>query len=142
VSDQRGGGGLDQAVADYLATRRALGFKLERHGRLLPDLVGAVTRAGATTLSTELVLGWATQPAGRQEACAQRLSVARGFARYLQTLDPTAEVPPADFLPRRRRRASPTCTPTPRSAGCWRPRRRSDSRSAPRPTAPCSACLR
>jgi integrase/recombinase XerD len=106
-SDRGGGSDLDGAVADYLATRRALGFKLERHGRLLPDLVGALARAGATTLTTELALGWATQPAGRPEEWAQRLSVARGFARYLQTLDPGAEVPPADLLPRRRRRASP-----------------------------------
>ena len=102
-----GVGGLDWAVADYLATRRALGFKLERHGRLLPDLVGALARAGATTLSTGLALGWATQPAGRPDAWAQRLSVTRGFARYLQTLDPAAEVPLADLLPRRRRRTSP-----------------------------------
>ena len=38
--------GLNQAVEDYLTTRRALGFKLERHGRLLPHLVGYLERAG------------------------------------------------------------------------------------------------
>jgi integrase/recombinase XerD len=35
------------------------------------------------------------------------LSVARGFARYLRTLDGTCEVPPADLLPGCRRRLAP-----------------------------------
>ena len=38
---------------------------------------------------------------------AIRLSIARGFAVYLQSLDPATEVPPADLLPRKRRRADP-----------------------------------
>jgi integrase/recombinase XerD len=99
--------GLNQAVEDYLTTRRALGFKLERHGRLLPHLVGYLEHAGAATVTTELALAWATQPEGHPDESAKRLSVARGFARYLQTLDPNAEVPPADLLARQRRRASP-----------------------------------
>jgi integrase/recombinase XerD len=33
--------------------------------------------------------------------------VVRGFAGYLHTLDPTAQVPPPDLLPGRSRRAVP-----------------------------------
>ena len=99
--------GLNQAVEDYLTTRRALGFKLERHGRLLPHLVGYLERAGAATVTTELALAWATQLEGHPDESAKRLSVARGFARYLQTLDSNAEVPAADLLARQQRRASP-----------------------------------
>ncbi len=99
--------GLNQAVEDYLTTRRALGFKLERHGRLLPHLVGYLERAGAATVTTELALAWATQSEGHPDESAKRLSVARGFARYLQTLDSNAEVPAADLLARQQRRASP-----------------------------------
>ena len=99
--------GLNQAVEDYLTTRRALGFKLERHGRLLPRLVGYLEHAGAATVTTELALAWATQPEGHPDESAKRLSVARGFARYLQTLDSNAEVPAADLLARQQRRASP-----------------------------------
>ncbi len=92
--------GLNQAVEDYLTTRRALGFKLERQGRLLPHLVGYLERAGAATVTTELALAWATQSEGHPDESAKRLSVARGFARYLQTLDSNAEVPAADLLAR------------------------------------------
>src|SRR5438105_11872137 len=98
---------LDQAVENYLQTRRAVGFKLVRHGRLLPALARFLDQAGAATLTTELALAWASLPAEHPEECAHRLSVARGFARYLQTLDANTEVPPADLLPRQRRRVSP-----------------------------------
>jgi integrase/recombinase XerD len=96
-----------QACDDYLALRRALGFKLKRHGRLLPDLIAYLGAAGETTVLTPLALEWATQPAGHPQEWAVRLSIARGFARYLQTLDGRAEVPPADLLPRCRRRPTP-----------------------------------
>lgn len=98
---------LGQAVEDYLSTRRALGFNLARHGRLLPALAHFLDQAGAATLTTDLALTWASLPTAHPEECAYRLSIARGFARYLQTLDVNTEVPPADLLPRRRRRASP-----------------------------------
>ncbi len=98
---------LRQACDDYLALRRALGFKLKRHGRLLPDLIAFLDAAGETTVSTRLALEWATQPAGHPQEWAVRLSIARGFARYLQTLDGRAEAPPADLLPRCRRRPTP-----------------------------------
>ena len=38
---------------------------------------------------------------------AHRLSVVRGFATYLHTIDPATRVPPRDLLPARRRRATP-----------------------------------
>ena len=37
----------------------------------------------------------------------QRLGVARGFARYLATIDPASEVPAADLLPGHRPRIAP-----------------------------------
>ena len=98
---------LRQACDDYLALRRALGFKLMRHGRLLPDLVAYLDAAGEATVTTRLALEWATQPAGHPQEWAVRLSIARGFARYLRTLDGRAEVPPADLLPGCRRRPAP-----------------------------------
>lgn len=98
---------LHQACDDYLVLRRALGFKLERHGRLLPNLVAYLGAAGETTVTVGLALEWATQPAGHPQEWAVRLSIARGFARYLRTLDGRAEVPPADLLPSCRRRPTP-----------------------------------
>ncbi len=98
---------LDPALDDYLRLRRSLGFKLERHGRLLPSLVGHLASAEAATLTTKLALDWATALDGKPDEWAVRLSIARGFARYLQSLDPATEVPPADLLPRKRSRANP-----------------------------------
>jgi hypothetical protein len=35
---------LRRACDEYLALRRAMGFKLRRHGRMLPDLVALIER--------------------------------------------------------------------------------------------------
>ncbi len=42
------------AVADYLTIRRALGFKLVEHQRLLDDFATYLEQAGASTITTEL----------------------------------------------------------------------------------------
>jgi integrase/recombinase XerD len=100
--------GLRQAADEYLALRRALGFKLVSQGYLLGDFVAYAERAGADTVTIELALAWAQLPAGKDPVwCALRLGVVRGFARHLVPLDGRTEVPPADLLPRRRRRATP-----------------------------------
>jgi integrase/recombinase XerD len=99
---------LCRHVEDYLRLRRALGFKLERAGRLLPQLVAYLEAAGAATVTSELAIAWARQPGrARPSHWAQRLAIARGFARYLQTIDPAAEVPPPGVFPARRHRPAP-----------------------------------
>src|SRR5438093_1319071 len=100
--------GLRQSAEEYLAIRRSLGFKLVSQGYLLQDFVRHAERAGASTISVDLAVAWAQLPAGRDPVwCARRLGVVRGFARHLQTLEPRTEVPPADLLPQRTRRARP-----------------------------------
>jgi integrase/recombinase XerD len=99
---------LNEHVQDYLRLRRSLGFKLERAGRLLPQLVTYLEEAGAATVTSELAIAWARQPAHtRPNHWAQRLAVARGFARYLQTIIPETEVPPAGVFPAQRHRRTP-----------------------------------
>jgi integrase/recombinase XerD len=98
---------LHHAVADYPEVRRALGFTLQRHGRLLPDLARYLEEAGVSTLTTRLALEWATSLEGHPDEWSIRLSIARGFARYLATFDPDTEVPPVSLLPRNRRRPNP-----------------------------------
>jgi integrase/recombinase XerD len=99
---------LASALAEYLTIRRRLGFKLGRHGQLLEDFVAYLDEREATTVTTELALAWARRPAGDHPSWwAARLSVVRVFARYLKTVDPATEVPPADLLPARRQRATP-----------------------------------
>lgn len=100
--------GLQAHVDDYLRLRRALGFKLERAGQVLPQLVAYLQAAGATTVTRELAIAWARMPAGAQPRhWAARLSIARGFAAYLKTIDPATEVPPADVFAVSYRRPTP-----------------------------------
>jgi integrase/recombinase XerD len=98
---------LRKACDEYLALRRALGFKLDRPGRMLPDLVAHLEAGGQATITTRAALEWAMRPAGHPQECAARLSVARGFARHLCALDGISEVPPEDLLPSCRRRLAP-----------------------------------
>lgn len=99
---------LGEHVDDYLRLRRALGFKLERHGRVLPQFVGYLEAAGASTVTRELAISWARLPAGAHPRhWAARLSIARAFAAYLQTIDPATEVPPADVFAVRYQRPAP-----------------------------------
>lgn len=99
---------LSQALADYLALRRSMGFKLERTGKLLAQFVAHCKAVGAANVTTRLALDWATLPEGCNPHWAgYRLSVVRGFARHLALIDPRTEVPPTDLLPARSRRATP-----------------------------------
>jgi integrase/recombinase XerD len=100
--------GLAGHVEDYLRMRRALGYKLERAGRLLPQLVEHLEAAGVSTVTAELAIAWARVPDhARPNYWAQRLAIARGFASYLKTIDPETEVPPAGVFPARRHRPAP-----------------------------------
>jgi hypothetical protein len=55
---------LTAAADDYLRVRRALGYKLDRQGRQLLQFIAYLDGVGATTVTTEHAIGWATQPAG------------------------------------------------------------------------------
>lgn len=95
-------------VRDYLRLRRALGFKLAFHGQVLPQFASYLEAAGATTLTVELALAWASVPAGvKPISRAHRLGVVRGFARYLQTIEPATELPPSGIWPTRNLRPTP-----------------------------------
>ena len=86
---------LGEAVDEYLALRRSLGYKLEAHGRLLPQFAEFCEQRQATVITTAMALEWATQPAERSVVWwHQRLAIAAGFARYLKASDPRHEVPP------------------------------------------------
>lgn len=93
---------------EYLSLRRAFGaklcgseFHLRRFGAFLEE-------AGAPFVTTKLALEWATQPQGVTGVChAGRLRSVRLFARFLRAKDCRNEVPHADLLPYRPKRATP-----------------------------------
>lgn len=99
---------LRQALRDYLAVRRRLGFGLVRDGRLLEGFVDHLEDAGATRVTSELALEWACRPGeSRRYHCHQRLTIVRGFARHLAMSDPAGEIPGPDLLPARYSRITP-----------------------------------
>jgi integrase/recombinase XerD len=92
--------GLAGHVEDYLRLRRALGFKMRFHGQVLPSLAAYLEAAGSATVTAELAVAWAGLPQGVHPVVwSHRLGAARGFARYLKTVDPAAEVPPDRVWP-------------------------------------------
>ena len=57
-------------------------------------------------MTTEHALAWSVLPGGDPSWHAYRLSVVRGFATWLATIDPHAQVPPARLIPSRHQRAT------------------------------------
>jgi integrase len=99
---------MRQAAESYLALRRAMGFKIEKPGRLVLQFADHLDRLGAQQLTIETALAWARQPAQADPSWwAYRLSAVRGFAAYLQPRLPGTQIPPADLLPLRTKRATP-----------------------------------
>jgi integrase len=100
--------GLEARVEEYLGVRRAVGFKLARHGRLLADFVRFLAHQGIDTVTIEAAVAWATQPEGVSLVwIAERLGIVRGFARWLSALEPATQVPPPGLLPGGPRRQTP-----------------------------------
>jgi integrase len=101
---------LRARAEEYLAMRRTLGFKLTTFGSRLMSFAGFCEERGADRLTADLALEWALQTSrGSTDEVyqARRLDVVRIFARHLQALDPSAEIPPDDVLSRRYRRIPP-----------------------------------
>jgi integrase/recombinase XerD len=99
---------LQAELDEYLAVRRALGYKLLLPGRLLRRFVTFAKRKRARYISTELALKWATQPAHVTPAqWANRLGMVRRFAQFCHANDPRHGVPPPDLLPYQYQRVSP-----------------------------------
>lgn len=99
---------LDQYLQEYLALRRALGFKLRLSGGLLHKFVQLAQQQGSTFITRDLALRWATQPSNCQPSqWADRLGMVRRFAQYCSGMDPRTEIPPPGLLPHRYHRKPP-----------------------------------
>ena len=99
---------LGQLAEEYLQMRRALGYKLTAQGRILRGFVRYLDNLGATRITVELALDFATQPAHASPIWwTRRLSVVRGFATYVQAIYPDTEVPPGYLLAQGAPRAVP-----------------------------------
>jgi len=99
---------LHDALAEYLAARRALGTQLKWPESSLRRFVDFLIAEGAEFVTTELAVRWAVQAVGVQRAThAGRLAIVRGFAVWLQATDARTQVPPQRLLPAMHRRPAP-----------------------------------
>jgi hypothetical protein len=97
---------LRNAVEDYIALRRSLGFKLRDTATCLTEFAAFLEEKQAPYITTALALEWAMQPVNHQPSdWARRLGFVRVFARHWSATDPRTEIPAAGLLPFRARRA-------------------------------------
>lgn len=96
---------LEQGVIDYLRLRRSLGHQLADAARLLPRFVTYMDQVGAPTITISVALAWALQPDAPVGSTVgpARMTVVRGFARFMSGRDPATQVPPPGLLPHRKR---------------------------------------
>jgi integrase len=99
---------IDRAK-EYLAYRRALGFALDSSGALLLQFARFAdhsTHRGP--LTADLALRWASSPqTASPRYRAERLSIVRGFARYLAAEDGRSQVPDRCLLGKNHTRLQP-----------------------------------
>ena len=99
---------LREALQEYLALRRSLGFKMHDASRVLPRFVAFMEERQALHITTRLALEWVLQAKTVQPAeRGRRLGFIRGFARYRSATDPLTEVPSRELLPQASTRARP-----------------------------------
>jgi integrase/recombinase XerD len=91
--------GLLEAVDEYVAIRRALGFKLEGIDRLLRDFVRFLEDRGEQRITINTAVAWAVLPGKSNALHYSRLAAVRVFATYLRGADPTVEIPGVELLP-------------------------------------------
>lgn len=101
---------LREDVAGYLATRRAMGFKVEGLGKLLLSFTAFCEARGATRVRNELTLEWAATTIKvpvSDTLFARRMDAVRIFARHQHALDPATQIPPGEAGRRRYRAREP-----------------------------------
>jgi integrase len=99
---------LQKALDEYLTIRRTLGFKLSDEGRVLPQFVNFLKDNGASFITADLALQWATQPKNVLAShWARRLSMVRVFSMFRSASDPRTQIPPKGLPPFRYHRKPP-----------------------------------
>jgi len=97
---------LDTQLVSYLSLREALGYQMQAEHILLPEFVAYVkAQPNNSPIRIQMALEWACPASTHRgpSGAARRLSMARGFLRYLQASAPETEVPGPGLLPTPRR---------------------------------------
>ena len=90
---------LQKCLNDYLALRRALGFKLIREGMWLPDFIRSIRANKSPYVTVEDSLRWAKgKKIPPPPSWVKRLGMARKFSLYLHALNPRHEEIPKELV--------------------------------------------
>ena len=89
--------GLRELLDGYLATRRALGFKLAAPGKALDAFVTWMEEAGEPTIRRDLATAWASQFS--RSTVLEYLNYVRQFAAHVAWFAPATEIPILDGRP-------------------------------------------
>lgn len=100
---------IREHAEQYLAMRRALGFKLTTFGTRLLGFVAYLEARDMAVITADAALAWATTTprSSDQVHWSRRIMVVRIFARHMAVLDPATQIPPVDVLPHHYRRVTP-----------------------------------
>ena len=100
---------LRASAREYLAWRRAMGYRLSRHDGLIGQFLDYLADRQEPRITVEHALAWACQPGGvRPRWHSARLAAIRGFAAHVHAENAeVAELIPAGLLPSRVVRAVP-----------------------------------
>jgi len=97
-----------KGVEDYLAMRRAMGFKLVDVANTLREFASYLARQGTFHITSERIIQWAKRrPGAHPGRWTRRFRNVRRFAEYWAAIDPRTEVPPLDMMSYRYRRRLP-----------------------------------
>lgn len=96
---------LRELMDNYLATRRALGFKLTAPGKTLEAFVSWMDERGESTIRRALATAWVSQFSRR--TVSDRLNHIRQFAEHVAWFDSATEIPLVDGNPYGSHRARP-----------------------------------
>jgi integrase/recombinase XerD len=99
---------LTLRLDEYLAVRRGFGFDLAFTARVLRRFVQFADNEGATHVTVKLFLRWkANFGCANNNTWTSRLGMVRGFASWLQGIDPRTEIPPPGLIRGKLRRSRP-----------------------------------
>jgi hypothetical protein len=92
---------LTARLEHYLEIRRGFGFDLSTSERVLRRFTEFAAAQGAEHITAALFLRWRESfGSADNNTWSARLGMVRGFAAWLQSVDPRTEVPPSGLAPR------------------------------------------
>jgi integrase/recombinase XerD len=98
---------LEDAVENYLNTRRALGFRLHEHERLLTQFAAFVKMKQSDYITAEMAFDFAKNCRATPTRWAKRWGIIRLFCRYVHAIDPRTPLLPDRAFHRADSRARP-----------------------------------